>query len=214
MSRFATSLRVALVAVVVVVIAAVAACPGDQKRPDPQTIAPAPPALAGGWASACFAVQNADGTDGFAKMEFDIQPATWALDFSFYGDDACASRLGTVHVDGPYALEGPSTVLPGAFDARFDFATRTVTPHVDGFIAFLQSMSCGKAPYGVGKTQDILDAGCPAMGFQPKASCASDYDVVFVNGSTLQFGQRPADNNMCSPDKRPKALGPVLSRTR
>ena len=31
-----------------------------------------------------------DGTDGFAKTEFDIQAATWSLDLSFYGDDACA----------------------------------------------------------------------------------------------------------------------------
>lgn len=206
MSRFAVA---ALAAVV-----ALAACPGDQKRPDPKAIPLAPPNLAGGWASACFAVQNADGTDGFAKTELDIQPSTWALDLSFFGDDACAARLGTVHVDGAWVLEGASTALPGAFDARFDFATRTVTPHVDGFIAFLQSMSCGKAPYGVGKTQDILEAGCPAMGFQPRASCPSDYDVVFVNGSTLQLGQRPADNNQCTADQRPKALGPALTRTR
>ena len=130
--------RLAVVVPAVVVAVFAAACPGDQKRPDPHTIPLAPPALAGGWASACFAVQNADGTDGFAKMDLDVQPSTWALDLSFYGDDACAARTGTVHVDGPWTLEQPSTTLPGAFDARFDFATRTVTPHVDGFIAFLQ----------------------------------------------------------------------------
>lgn len=206
--------RVVAVLALVVVAVAVSACPGDSKRPDPHVIPLAPPPIAGGWSSACFAVQNADGTDGFAKTEFDIQPSTWALDLSFYGDDACASRLGTVHVDGPWVIERPSTILPGAFEARFDFATRTVTPHVDGFIAFLQSMSCGKPPYAKGATQDILAAGCPAMGFQPQPSCASDFDVVFVNGSSLQFGQRPADNNLCTADKRPKALGGVLTRTR
>jgi hypothetical protein len=203
-------MRAAIAIAAVVVIAS--ACPGGQQKPDPALTAPTPPALVGAWASSCFAVHNADGTDGFAKMDFNIQPATWALDLVFFAAEACATPLGTVHIDGPWVLERPSSILPGAFEARFDFAHRTVTPHVDGFIAFLQSMSCGKAPYAVGKEQDILEAGCPTMGFQPRAACPSDHDVIFVNGDTLQFGQRPPDNDMCTPERRPKALGAPLTR--
>ncbi len=197
--------------VAAVVVAAHAGCPGAQTKDQGRVEGPP---LEGGWASACFAMQNPDGTDGFGKLEFDMHTSTWAVDLTFFGDDACGAKLGTVHIDGPYTIQAPSTTLPGAFDARFDFGARSVTPHVDGFIAFLQSMSCGSSPYVVGKPQDILEQGCPAMGFQAKAACPSDFDVVFVSGTTLQFGQRPADNNMCSADRRPRALGAPLTRVR
>lgn len=204
----------AVVAAAVAASVALAGCPGGQKKPDDGATAVAAPSLVGGWASSCFSMQNPDGTDGFGKLDFDLQAATWGVDLTFFADDGCASKVGTVHMDGPYVIERASTVLPGAYEARFDFGRRTVTAHVDGFIAFLQSMSCGKAPYAVGVAQDILDAGCPSMGFQPRATCPSDFDVVFVNGSSLQFGQRPNDNNMCTVDKRPKALGAPLTKVR
>ena len=205
--------RLVVVAAAALVALALAGCPGGQTKPDNALAATTPP-IVGAWASSCFGVANEDGTDGFAQLVFDMKPTTWALDYTMFSDDACSARLGTFHIDGPWVVERPSTTLPGAFEARFDFATRTVTPHVDGYIAFLQSMACGQPPYAVGTPQDVLAAGCPALGFQPVAACPSDYDLVFVNGSTLQFGARPADNNMCTPDRRPTALGAPLTEVR
>ncbi|MDP2341572.1 MAG: hypothetical protein Q8O67_11475 [Deltaproteobacteria bacterium] len=200
--------------VVAVALAALAGCPGGQTKPDDKGLAHATPPIVGGWSSACFPLSYEDGTEGFAQLVFDMTPTAWALDYTMFDDAACTSRLGTIHVDGPWVVERPSATLPGAFEARFDFGTRTVTPHVDGFIAFLQSMACGKSPYAVGAAQDILASGCPTLGFQPTATCRSDYDLVFVNGGTLQFGARPKDNNMCTPDKRPTALGAPLAKVR
>jgi hypothetical protein len=199
---------------VVVALAALAGCPGTPTKPDDKLGAHVTPPIVGGWSSVCFPLSYEDGTEGFAQLVFDMTPTTWSLDYTMFDDAACTSRLGTTHIDGPWVVEKPSTTLPGAFEARFDFAHRTITPHVDGFIAFLQSMACGKAPYAVGTPQDILASGCPNLGFQPLEACRADYDLVFVNGGTLQFGARPKDNNLCTPDRRPTALGSPLAKVR
>jgi hypothetical protein len=56
----------------------------------------------------------------------------------------------------------------------------------------------------VGKPADLA-AGCAGLGQYPLSSCDRDYDLVSIDGDTLRFGERPADNNMCSEEKRPTA---------
>jgi len=55
-------------------------------------------------------------------------------------------------------------------------------------------------------TADVYAAGCPALSSYPRATCSADYDVVKVDAAALQFGKRPADNDMCTAEKRPTAL--------
>jgi hypothetical protein len=57
-------------------------------------------------------------------------------------------------------------------------------------------------------TTSFDDKGCLGFGQYPKTQCSADYDLVKVEGDKLQFGKRPADNNMCTPGKRPTALNP------
>jgi hypothetical protein len=58
---------------------------------------------------------------------------------------------------------------------------------------------------------DTLTTGCPALGQYPVADCSQDYAIAKLEngGDVLRFGTRPADNNMCTPDKRPTELSPV-----
>ena len=58
---------------------------------------------------------------------------------------------------------------------------------------------------------EVLTEGCPGLGQYPKSQCEADYDLVSVSGDDLRFGSRPADNDMCSADKRPKALAAFAS---
>ncbi len=44
------------------------------------------------------------------------------------------------------------------------------------------------------------------MGQRPIAACEADYDLAHVEGERLTFGARPADNDLCTPAKRPVAL--------
>lgn len=188
------------------------ACPGAQKLKDKLPEAPAKPVLAGKFANeGCLAMPAADGTTNYTTLAFELSAATWALDAVMYGDETCSAKQGTIHVEGPYTIGNPALAVPGAFEVDFGFSKRTVTPHVDGFIALLQSLSCGKAPYAVNEPQDVLEAGCKDLGFLPAATCAKDHDLVKVEGDgSLHFGKRPADNDMCTADKRPQELGSVL----
>ncbi len=198
--------------VVVVVALGLAACSGNQRKPDGAV--DAAPALVGRWESPCFGVANEDGTDGYARLSYALTSATWSRESSAFADDACAAELGFVHEDGVWTVEKAPSTLPGVFELRFDLRGRWVTPHVDGYVAFLQSMDCGKAPYVVDTPQDIFAAGCPNLGLEPITACSSEYDLVFVNGGILQVGLRSKDKNLCAPDRRPTSLGaPVLQKS-
>lgn len=167
---------------------------------------PQPGELAGDWASACVDPGNGQGF----RLSFALTEDTWELAYDAFGDAACAVPFLTVNIAGPYTLGEPSESVPKAREGEFGFASKAVTPHNDAAVGFLQQ-ACGREDFSVGQASD-LGAGCAGLGAYPIAQCPSDHDLVFLSGDKLQFGQRPMDNNMCSPDKRPTALGVDLSR--
>jgi hypothetical protein len=174
------------------------------------TAAPAasPPDLAGHWVSDCVKVSEQQ----IMKLDFTIVKDTWTLDYSTFADAECKTKFMTVHIEGAYELKGPSTAVPGAFDAKFGFAKKTITPHIDAAAGFLGSdKGCG-GKWTAGTAVDMLDKGCAALGQYPAATCNADYDLVQTDGKTLRFGDRPKDNNMCTEDKRPKALSQLAMK--
>lgn len=163
-------------------------------------------ALVGHWESDCVGSGNGQAF----RLTFDLAASTWALAYDAFADAACGTRNLTVNIDGPYTLGDPSKTVAGAREGNFGFTHKTVTPHSEGAAGFL-SQACGGGTYAVGAPADIT-GGCPGLGAYPIAACATDHDLVAVVGETLQFGARPADNDMCRPEKRPVALGPALHR--
>ena len=166
------------------------------------------PSLVGRWLSPCF--PQGDGT--FARLDFDLGTETWGLDYRVNGDDACAAPLVTVRIEGSYALEGPASV-EGAWNAVFGFDTKTITPHAQPLVEALDGAGCGSEPWAVDVSQSIAE-GCAAFGQYPIATCGSDYDLVARDGDTLRFGQRPADNDMCSLERRPTQLSALVLELR
>jgi len=136
----------------------------------------------GKWNSDCVGQPQADGTTQHLDLAFDISDDRWAMDYSTYGDD---------------------------HEAIFRFDSKTITPHVDGVAQALGSMGCGRGAWAVGVGQDVLESGCAGFGQRPKAVCGADYDLIAVEGHDLHFGARPADNDMCTAEKRPTALSPL-----
>ncbi len=155
----------------------------------------------------CEASPGAGGSTTYAKRDFKLSKTDWALAYTVYGDAACQVSLGTIDMGGHYRLLGDSSRVSGAREAVFAFGSRTVTPASQGFVDFLAKTSCGAKPWAVGTSIDILPDGCGELGARPVAACASDNDIVSLDGNRLWFGQRPADNDMCTPDKRPQSLG-------
>lgn len=170
------------------------------------------PVLVGHWRSDCTPTDT-----GALTLDFSIDAAHWALDYDTYGDAACAAPFLTVHIEGRYDVIAPSPTVANAWNARFGFDTKTVTPHGDAAVGFLTGLgdACGgPGTWSDGVARDVYASGCAMLGQYPMSSCTADYDVVSIDAAgLLHFGQRPADNDMCSADKRPTALSPdVLHR--
>ena len=127
---------------------------------------------------------------------------------------ACTARLVGVRIEGPYEVGGPAPGLEDTFQARFGFAKKTITPYVDGLVGALAAMGCGSSAWQLGQPQDVLEAGCAAFGQYPASRCAADYDLVKLDAEGLHFGARPADNDMCTPEKRPTRLNPSVFQRR
>lgn len=191
-----------------------AACGAGQ---DKDAFAPATSeaSLAGHWVSpACESMPGQGGSTTYFTRDFTLSKTDWALAFRLFGDAACTQKLATIDIGGGYRILADSTRVPGAREAVFSFGRRTVVAEAQGFADFLGTTSCGVKPWKVGVQQDLLATGCAELGARPVAQCASDNDVVKVEGDRLWFGQRPADNDMCTAEKRPQALGaaPVTRR--
>jgi hypothetical protein len=170
-------------------------------------LSPSSAALAGRWGSAC----TDPGSGQAFRLRFDLTETTWSLAYEAFGDATCTTPTLTVQIDGGYTLGAASAVVAGAREGRFDFATKTVTPHNAGVADFL-AQACGRTGFVVGRAADI-SVGCAGLGAYPVTECPADHDIVlFDDAGNLHFGARPQDNNMCTPDKRPTAPGLPLTR--
>ena len=158
--------------------------------------------LVGTWQGPCFPSPQGDGS--FNQLTFKMTEGEWNLAYGAFGDEACTAKFLTVDIQGPYTLGEPSEAGEGAREAEFGFATKTVTPHMEPAVAVVNG-ACGVETAKLGEALDLA-AGCAGLGAHPIADCGSDHDIVMVKGDTLHFGARPADNNMCSPDKRPSTF--------
>jgi hypothetical protein len=161
--------------------------------------------LVGQWACPCVD----PGTGQGITLDFDLTAGDWALDYAVFGDASCEVPFLTVRIDGPYSLGEASEHVQGARDGEFLFSTKTVTPHSADAVGFLESeYGCNTAGFEVGVAAD-LSRGCAGLGQYPLAECDRDHDVVLLEGDALRFGLRPADNDMCTPERRPTEASPL-----
>jgi len=182
-----------------------AACGNGQPPATPD--AATPPSITGHWASTCFASPQADGSTLYAKLDLTgTDPNKWSLDYTLHGDAQCSAKLVTISIHGAYDVLEPSPTVSGAWDARFGFDDKTITPFVQPIADALGAAKCGTSAWQVGVSQSVYANGCAAFGQYPQSKCQADYDLLSIEGTTLHFGNRPADNDMCTADKRPTQL--------
>ncbi len=168
-----------------------------------------PRELVGTWESpSCESI----GGNNFIQRHFTLTENTWTLNLNAFGDAQCQVKLFTARIQGPYTLVQNSAAVPGATEGNFGFGELYMTPHVQGLADAFQNAKCGTGTWKVGEEQRTTETGC--LFFRPTSACGTDHDLVKVEGNQLFFGQRPADNDMCSPEKRPTALAalPVVKR--
>jgi hypothetical protein len=164
---------------------------------------PVAPDIVGTWATACAPRHGK--SDEFVTMTFVNTADHWDVVFAIFGDKACAKRKSMIHLAGAYTIGAQSTTVPGAWEGNFTFEARDITAD-DAKNAKAIGKLCGIKKMKPGKAVDIYQKGCAKMGLQPVAACGGDYDLVALDGDRVEFGVRPADNDMCTAEKRPTAL--------
>jgi hypothetical protein len=185
------------------------ACGANASNERPE---PASPDISGRFLSPCTPSPQPDGSTSYFLLNFNLSETRWNLDYSVFGASSCAqeAKLLTVTIEGPYELTGPSS-QPDVFEARFGFATKTLTPHMQGMVDNLvNTPNCGSGDWTLGQPSDI-SSGCAPFGQYPLDQCPADYDIVRLTQAGIEFGQRPADNNMCEASKRPTTLSGLVS---
>jgi hypothetical protein len=123
---------------------------------------------------------------------------------SVYGDPLSDIKFYTAIVDGTYELVGESEVVEGATDIDFTFAQITIEPDSLAFIDIFIKSRCGDGMWGLGMPQDVSKTGC--LSFRPITEYPIEYDIVKVQGDSLQLGIRPIDGDLGSAEKRPAEL--------
>lgn len=165
------------------------------------------PMLVGHWVSDCAPTDT-----GGLTLDFTIEASRWSLEYDTYADAGCGARFLTVHIEGAYEVLAASPSVMDAWNARFGFDRKTVTPHGDAAVGFLSSLgeACGgPGTWTDGTARDVFAIGCAMLGQYPSSSCTADYDVVTIDDAgVLHFGQRPVDNDMCTEAKRPTTTSP------
>ena len=147
---------------------------------------------------------------GYGTREFAFGDGRWSLVFTHALDPEM--RMGTFQflTEGPYEVGAASAAVPGAFEGNFGEERKRVRLLTDDpeVIAAFGMAECGLVP---GETVDISEAGCAS--WRPVAECGTDHDLLAMDAGGVYFGVRPADNDMCTPDRRPAALlMPVVAR--
>lgn len=162
--------------------------------------------LVGSWKSP---KAESAGPDVFSTREFHFTPERWRVEAKFYSDQATRKPLFSFVAEGPYTLADASSQIAGASEATFSFDKKSLTLLTSDRAALsrFRFESCGLKE---NTPSDISAGGCSF--FAPIASCRQEYDLVQLEGDGLRLGVRPADRDMCSPAKRPKALGAPVVR--
>ena len=163
---------------------------------------PMPPDLTGTWAMACTAAA-AKGT--FQNITVTFTADAWDVVHRMFSDDKCTKETQNVHMAGGYAFGVQSTAVTTAWEANFTIARREMTAGNKKTAKSLGKM-CGIKKMKAGTAVDIHEKGCAKLGMKPAADCATAYDLVAIEGDLLRMGVRPADNDLCTAEKRPTAL--------
>jgi hypothetical protein len=160
----------------------------------------------GRWRTAC----SPNGQGQHARVDMEVRASDWSLDYATYPDATCSAPFLSVHIEGPWRRVGPSTVA-GAENVEFGFTRKAVTAHNEAAVGFARGLaSCGEGTWAAGVARDISASGCAPLGQRPIASCGQDFDLMAVDATSLRFGQRPADNDLCTEARRPAALATMV----
>lgn len=147
------------------------------------------------------------GNGTFGTRSFQLKKDQWEVRFTLCLDAAAQQPVFTFRAVGDYAIQGPSSVVPGASNAIFRFSHKYLTLETDD-AAVLQNFGFAGLGFAKGAEHDISASGAS---FLPSvADYGQEYDLLKLDQGQLYFGMRSDD--MHTEDKRPTALFYPLKR--
>ena len=163
-------------------------------------VPPPAPDVAGHWVTDC--APSPDGKGNF-KMDFHNTTAHWQVAYTVFGDPACTAALVEVDIEGAYGIGAPSPTVAGARDAVFHFASKTVTPKIQGLADAINAMpGCGGG-FALGVAKDVYAHGCPRA--RPVSRCELRRGLRPRRARGQSVAVRPAPRRQQPVHARPSA---------
>jgi hypothetical protein len=144
----------------------------------------------------------------WGKRVFTFDKGKWTLVFTLGLDPELKMQVFTFRTAGTYKVQEKSAIVKDAYNAVFYEDKKWVTLKTadQELIKAFGFASCNLVK---DVEKDISLTGCSA--WPSVADCPGDYDLLSLDkDGKLYFGDRPADNNMCTPEKRPIRLTPAV----
>lgn len=151
------------------------------------------------------------GRGTYGRREFTFDNGKWTLEFTLALDPQMTNKVFGFRTYGTYRVLDRSPTVEGAYNTVFFEDAKFVTLHAQDpkLIQGFGLASCGLTP---GVEKDVSVTGCAA--WRPVSACREDHDLLAVDADGALFlGVRPADNDMCTADKRPTALLPAVTKS-
>lgn len=146
---------------------------------------------------------------GFGTREFIFDNGRWQLVFTHALDTGMTVRTFQFRTGGPFEVGEASPNVAGAFQTVFHENWKHVTLLTDD-PRIVAAMGMGDCGLTYNLETYVSRTGCAA--WAPVADCGEDHDLFAMDESGIYFGVRPADNDMCTPDRTPTALLPAVAR--
>ncbi|MCU0419262.1 MAG: hypothetical protein MUC38_06345 [Cyclobacteriaceae bacterium] len=144
----------------------------------------------------------------WGQRVFTFNKGKWTLVFTLALDPELKMKVFEFRTVGTYKLQEKSAVVANTYNAVFyeDKKFVTVKTTDTNLINAFGFTPCQLTPH---VEKDISENGCSA--WKSVKVCPGDYDLLSLDREgNLYFGERPVDNDMCSPDKRPTKLTPPV----
>ncbi len=148
----------------------------------------------------------------FGNRVFTFDKGKWTLLFTLSLDPEMKIKIFEFRTYGTYKLQGKSGKVDGTYDALFLEEKKFIKlKTADENLIKAFNFSACEMQKDIEK--DISETGCSA--WKPVQDCPGDYDLLSLDkNGKLYFGERPADNDMCSPEKRPATLTPPVIKSK
>lgn len=148
--------------------------------------------------------------EAFGQRIFTFDESQWTLRFTLALDPKLEFPVFEFRTFGTYEVLAPSQIVPGAYNAIFFENKKFLTLKTDQ-PELVNAFGFGNCQLEKDIEKDISETGCAL--WAAVAECNADHDLLKLDAQgQLYFGQRPADNNMCTADHRPTQLTPPVTK--